>query len=171
MTQSTAPTPRIISREEGKRVMGLVMPTTFKLTGDDSERRFSVVEHLVQPKSLGAPPHTHRHEDEYSYVLEGELGVEVGEERFTIRAGEMIVKPCGIRHAFWNATDKPARLLEIISPAGFEHYFADIDSCFKPDGPPDIERLMATAERYGLVFEMDRVPELLATFGLGFADN
>lgn len=171
MIQSTTPTPRIISRDEGKRVMELVMPTTFKLTGDDSERRFSVVEHLVPPKSLGAPPHTHRHEDEYSYVLEGELGVEVGNERMTLRAGEMIVKPRGIRHAFWNATDQPTRLLEIISPAGFEHYFADIDSCFRTDGPPDFERLMATAERYGLVFELERVPELLATFGLHFADN
>lgn len=171
MIQSTALNPRAIRQNEGKRVMDLAMPTTFKLTGDDSEQRFSVVEHLVQPKSLGAPPHTHRNEDEYSYVLEGELGVEVGDERMTLRAGEMIVKPRGIRHAFWNATDRPVRLLEVISPAGFEHYFADIDSCFRTDGPPDFARLSATAERYGLIFELDRVPELLATFSLRFADN
>lgn len=169
MTRSTTLDPRAIRQGEGQRVMDLIMPTTFKLSGNESESRFSAVEHLVPPKTLGAPPHTHRHEDEYSYVLEGELGVEVGDERLTLQAGDMIVKPRGIRHAFWNATGSPARLLEIISPAGFERYFAEIDGCFQLDGPPDFERLMATAAKYGLVFELDRVPELVATYNLRFA--
>ena len=87
---------------------------------------FSLVEHPIAPRTLGAPMHVHEHEDEYSYVLEGEVGVQIGDEVRYARAGDLVVKPRGIPHAFWNRTDEPARLLEIISPGGFERYFAEL---------------------------------------------
>ena len=67
--------------------------------------------------------HTHRNEDEYSYVLEGRLGVQLGDEVLEAGPGELVFKPRGVPHAFWNAGDEPLRLLELISPAGFENYF------------------------------------------------
>ena len=142
------------------------MPTTFKATGAETGGGFSLVEHILPPRSLGAPPHVHRNEDEYSYVLEGEIGVEIGTETFRLGPGDFIIKPRGIMHAFWNPGTVHARLLEIISPAGFEHYFEELDACFPPDGPPDMERVSAVAARYGLEFDMSRLPTLAAENGL-----
>jgi hypothetical protein len=71
-----------------------------------------------------------------------------------------------VPHAFWNATDEPARLLEVISPAGFERYFAESASLFSSDGLPDLDGLAALAERYGLEMDFASVPRLAAEHGL-----
>jgi len=68
---------------------------------------FALVEHPIDPRSLAAPMHTHRNEDEYSYVLEGVVGVQIGDEVLEGRPGDLIVKPRGVPHAFWNAGDVP----------------------------------------------------------------
>jgi mannose-6-phosphate isomerase-like protein (cupin superfamily) len=90
-------------------------------------------------RSLAFSPrrYTHQHEDEYTYVLEGEIGVQVGEEVRVARPGDLVFKPRGVPHAFWNAGDVPARTLEIISPAGFQRYFAKIAALLPPahEGP------------------------------------
>src|SRR5215212_5952397 len=97
-----------------------------------TSENFSVVEHPIAPRTLAGPSHVHEHEDEYSYVLEGEVGFEVGDEVFSAGAGKLVAKPRAIWHAFWNAGDQPARLLEIISPAGFERYFAELAQLIPP---------------------------------------
>lgn len=84
---------------------------------DAADGRFSLVEHALAPHALGAPVHTHRNEDEYSLVLDGRVGVEVGDETFEASAGDVIVKPRGVRHAFWNPTGTPARLRRSSFPA------------------------------------------------------
>jgi quercetin dioxygenase-like cupin family protein len=93
---------------------------------------FSLVEHPIAPRTLAAPMHVHEHEDEYSYVLEGEVGVQIGDEVHYALPGDLVIKPRGIPHAFWNRSDEPARLLEIISPAGFERYFAELAPLLPP---------------------------------------
>ena len=70
--------------------------------------------------------HMHEREDEYSFVLEGRVGVQIGDEVAEAGPGELVAKPRGIPHSFWNAGDEPARLLELISPAGFERYFEEL---------------------------------------------
>lgn len=87
---------------------------------------FSVVEHPLEPGALAAPPHTHANVDEYSFVIEGEIGVLMGEETFKAPAGAYVLKPRGVAHTFWNPGPEPARVLEIISPAGFEQYFEEL---------------------------------------------
>src|SRR4051794_20886798 len=100
---------------------------------------FSLVDHPIAPRTLAGPSHVHQHENEYSYVLEGEVGFEVGDEAFTAGAGQPVAKPRGIWHAFWNAGDEPARILEVISPAGFERYFAEMSELLLPAVPePDL---------------------------------
>jgi Cupin domain len=88
----------------------------------------------------------------------GGLGVRfmtVGEVRYA-RPGDLVVKPRGIAHAFWNRTDEPARLLEIISPGGFERYFAELAPLLPPQRDvPDFEALAALQARYGLTMDMD----------------
>ena len=125
---------------------------------------FSLVEHPIAPRTLAAPMHVHEHEDEYSYVLEGEVGVQVGDEVRYARVGELVCKPRGIWHAFWNRADEPARLLEIISPAGFERYFAELTRLIQAG--PDRERIAALQARYGLTMDMASAATIAEREGL-----
>jgi quercetin dioxygenase-like cupin family protein len=128
---------------------------------------FSLVEHPIAPRALAAPVHTHANEDEYSYVLEGRVGVEIGGEVVVAGPGDLVFKPRGIPHAFWNAGDEPARVLEIISPGGFEQYFAEIAPLLPPSRPePDFEALGAAMARYGLDMDLGSIERLVAEHGL-----
>src|ERR671935_2066498 len=112
--------------EEGEPVNLLALGVRFMVDGETTGGAFSLVEHPLPPRALGAPLHTHRNEDEYSYVLEGRVGVQLGDDVIEAGPGELVFKPRGVPHAFWNAGDEPARLLELISPAGFENYFREL---------------------------------------------
>lgn len=138
----------------------LLLPAT------ETESRLAVVEHPLSARALGSPLHTHRHEDEFSIVLEGTVGVQIGEQDFEAGPGSVVVKPRGIPHAFWNPTDQPARLLEIISPAGFESYFEELGKILNAGGPPDGNALVALADRYGLDLDPASIPRLAAAHGL-----
>lgn len=116
----------VLGPEQGEAVNLLALGVRFMIEGEMTGGRFSLVEHPLPPRALGAPVHTHRNEDEYSYVLEGRVGVQLGDEVLEAGPGELVFKPRGVAHAFWNAGDEPARLLEIISPAGFENYFREM---------------------------------------------
>src|SRR5687767_9624945 len=91
-----------------------------------SSDEVSVVEHDIAPGTLAAPLHRHLHEDEYSYVLEGEVGFQLGDEVRYAGPGELVRKPRGEWHAFWNRSGRPAKVLELIAPGGFENYFREI---------------------------------------------
>ncbi|MGZ8585498.1 MAG: cupin domain-containing protein [Actinomycetota bacterium] len=117
---------RVLGPDEGAVVNLLALGVRFMIEGERTGGRFSLVEHPLPPRALGAPVHTHRNEDEYSFVLEGRVGVQLGEELLEAGPGELLFKPRGLAHAFWNAADEPARLLELISPAGFENYFREL---------------------------------------------
>jgi hypothetical protein len=73
-----------------------------------------------------------------------------------------------VPHAFWNATDTPARALEIISPAGFERYFAELAPLFPPanQGPLDEEAVGAVRAKYALEMDMSSIPALAERHGL-----
>jgi mannose-6-phosphate isomerase-like protein (cupin superfamily) len=136
--------------------------------GDLSGGGFALVEHPIGPRVLAAPLHTHEREDEYTYVLEGEVGVQVGDEVCVARPGDLVFKPRGIPYAFWNAGDESARALEIISPAGFERYFAEVAPSLPPDhqGPPDEQALGAVMAKYGLEIDLSSIPVLAERHGL-----
>src|SRR5205807_7567872 len=98
----------------------------FMVGGAESGGGFALVEHPMPPRALGAPLHRHSREDEYSFVLEGRVGALLGDEVVYGEPGNLIFKPRDQWHTFWNAGDEPARILEIISPAGFERYFGEL---------------------------------------------
>src|SRR5262249_39931084 len=129
---SRSPTERRQMESRGARVLGPgdgrtgllgSMGARFMLSGDETEGGFSLVEHPIRPRALAAPLHRHSREDEHSFVLEGRLGALLGDEVVYGEPGDLIFKPRGQWHTFWNAGDEPARILELISPAGFERYF------------------------------------------------
>jgi mannose-6-phosphate isomerase-like protein (cupin superfamily) len=129
---------------------------------------FSLVEHPMPPRALAAPLHRHTHEDEYSYVLEGRMGALLGDEVLEAGPGDLVFKPRGEWHTFWNAGDEPARILEIISPAGFEQYFgALVDMGGGAAAQP--QALGELAARYGLEVRPDSIPGLLERFDLRIA--
>lgn len=131
-----------------------------KLFGAQTEGSFSLVEHPLGPGKLLAALHTHQHEDEYSFVLEGEIMALIGEEVVTAPAGTLVLKPRGVPHTVWNASAQPARILEIISPAGFEGYFVELAEILSEPGQPDYDRIIALAGRYGLEFDFSGLEEL-----------
>jgi quercetin dioxygenase-like cupin family protein len=158
----------LLSPGEGETVWLRKLGIRFMIGGERTEGNFALVEHPIGPRALAAPMHTHEHEDEYTYVLEGEVGVQIGEEVLTARSGDLVFKPRGVPHAFWNAADTPARALEIISPAGFERYFAELAPLFPPanQGPLNEEAIGAVREKYGLEMDMDSIPVLAERHGL-----
>ena len=89
------------------------------LRSEESDGHVAVVE-----LSGGGRPPLHRHDfDETFYVLEGELMFQLGDDRFTRRAGELAFAPGGVPHTYANVSGAPARALLVITPAGFERYF------------------------------------------------
>src|SRR5258708_38613120 len=120
---------------EGKSVSLGGLGVDFKVWGHETGGRFAIVEHPIDARCL-IPPHTHKMEDELSYVLEGRVGVRVGDEVAEAGPGTYIYKPCGIPHTFWNPTDQPARLLEIICNAGFENYFVATSVIYAKSAKP-----------------------------------
>jgi quercetin dioxygenase-like cupin family protein len=139
----------------------------FLLGGEQTGGRFAVVEHPLRPRALASPVHTHRDEDEYSYVLEGRVGIQLGERVLVAGPGDLVAKPRGVPHAFWNAGDGPARLLEIISPAGFEHYFAAMAPLLPPAAAaPDLAGMAAVRDRHHLSVDPASVPVLTERYGL-----
>ena len=158
----------LVAPDEGTTILEGGLGVVLKLAGAETGGSFSVVEHPLAPGVLGSPPHTHTNEDEYSFVVEGTVGVMVGGEVYEAGPGSYVIKPRGVPHAFWNAGPKPARIVEIISPAGFERYFAEIASLLPPNhhGPPDVQALLAVQEKYGLEKDMASIPALTERHGL-----
>lgn len=137
----------------------------FKLWGKDTGGALSIVEH---PFPIGAfvPPHRHTREDEYTIVTEGEIGFRSGSREVVLGAGGYITKPRGEAHAMWNAGPTPARMIEIISPAGFEDFFREV-SHLMARGSATADDAAELTERYGLYFEQtDWWPDVVDRFGL-----
>jgi mannose-6-phosphate isomerase-like protein (cupin superfamily) len=134
----------------------------FLVYAEESGGGFSMVEHPVPPRSLCAPYHRHRGVDEYSFVLEGRMGALLGDEVIYAEAGELAFKPRDQWHTFWNAGDQPCRILEVISPGGFEHFFAEFSRTMA-DGTFDPTSLEA---KYEIEFDLESIPRLCAEHGL-----
>ena len=115
------------------------------LDAGESSGLIAVVEHHLGPRALAAPVHRHSREDEYSLVLEGRLGVFQDDEEVFAGPGELVIKPRGHWHTFWNAGPEPLRVLELITPGGLEDLFRRLAE----PGQYDPETLPALAAEYG----------------------
>jgi mannose-6-phosphate isomerase-like protein (cupin superfamily) len=160
-------TVRVVGPKDGKAGSLGGVGVRFMIDGSESGGGFSLVEHPMEPHALAAPMHRHSREDEYSYVLEGRVGADLGGEIVYGELGDLIFKPRGQWHTFWNAGDKPARILEMISPAGFEKCFEKMTDLMS-QGLLDPPRMAALAAKYGTEVDLDSVPGLVATHGLTF---
>jgi quercetin dioxygenase-like cupin family protein len=167
----TAGVPRVLGPHDGKAGRLGSIGVRFMLDGAESGNRFSLVEHPMPPRRLAAPLHRHSREDEYSFVLEGQVGALLGDEVIYGEPGDLIFKPRDQWHTFWNAGDEPARILEIISPAGFERYFEELIALLGGAGPPDPAQIAVVAARYGLELDFESVPHLVEAYGVEFGPD
>jgi len=156
---------RLIPPDAGETVWLGQLGVRFLLDGSHTQGHLSVVEHPLPARALGSPLHTHHAEDEWSFVIEGQVGVQLGQETFVAGPGSLVLKPRGVQHAFWNAGDSPARVLEMITPAGFERYFREAAMLFG-SGPRDPARAAELTARYQLELDLASVPRLISQHGL-----
>jgi quercetin dioxygenase-like cupin family protein len=159
--------PKVVHPEEGEQGWLGGMGVRFLIAASDSGGRFSLLEHPLKPRALAAPMHRHQREDEYSYVLRGRVGASLGGRVMVGVPGDLIYKPRGQWHTFWNAGDEEASLLEIIAPAGFENYFRELIALFAHEEPKP-EKIAPIAQRYDLELDPSTIAALCAEHGVRF---
>jgi mannose-6-phosphate isomerase-like protein (cupin superfamily) len=163
--------PRIIGPRDGKTVDLRSVGVRFMIWGAESGGGFSLVEHPIPPRTLVAPLHLHEREDEYSYVLDGRMGAQLGDDVVYAEAGDLVFKPRNQWHTFWSAGDTPCRVLEIISPAGFEHFFDELGERIAAANAPSVAAVpdvSGLAAGYGHHFQPESIARLCREHGLVF---
>ena len=147
--------PIALQREEGEALWFLGVLAIIKADSETTGGRVAVIEHLA-PRGAGSPLHIHRREDEWFYVIEGELQLWVGGRLIRAPAGTFAYGPRGIPHTF-TVTSPSARFLLVAEPAGFEKFVRTLavpaESLTLPPAairPPEPDRLTAVAAEYGI---------------------
>jgi len=161
---------RVVGPRDGKAGFLGSIGVRFMVDGAESGGGFSLVEHPMSARALAAPLHRHLREDEYSYVLEGRMGALLGDEVVEAGPGDLVFKPRNQWHTFWNAGDEPCRILEIIAPAGFEHFFHELSDMGGVTAA-DPQAVADLSARYGLEMDPDSLPGLIERFGLRVGES
>ncbi len=152
MTQQ--PTLRTPSEGRTFAVVGDVY--RFLATGDETNGKYAMWEAIVPPGG-GPPPHVHSREEEAFYILEGEITFTVNSQKVVALAGMFANMPVGTPHSFKNESDRPAKMLISVAPAGLEKMFMEVgvplaDGATKalPPTKDEIEKLLTVAPKYGI---------------------
>ena len=143
---------------EGEALWWFGLLATIKATKEQTGGRYALLE-ILAPDGYGSVLHVHHFEDEGFWILEGELTFYVGDKTIKARPGSFLFGPKDVPHAF-TVDSGPARLLFVLSPAGFEGLIREMGEPARsltvpppqPEEPPDeaeMERLAALGARYG----------------------
>ncbi|WP_254508418.1 cupin domain-containing protein [Anatilimnocola floriformis] len=153
--------PILRTPSEGRTIAVVGDLDRFLATGDETDGKYAMFEATVPPGG-GPPPHTHSREEESFYILDGEITFTVGEKQLVATAGMFANMPIGSQHSFKNASDKTARMIISVAPAGLENMFFEVGVPAKvgdipsPPTKAEIEKLLAVAPNYGITI---KVPE------------
>jgi quercetin dioxygenase-like cupin family protein len=146
----------LLDGNEGEAFWLLGMLETVKISGKDTDGEFGLLE-IVVPAGAGSPWHVHREEDEWFYVLDGELTVWVGGQVIRAPAGSFVFGPQGTPHTFTVSSPGGASFLLVTEPGGFEAFMRTCAEPARsltlpppPDSPPDPAQLAALAAEYGV---------------------
>lgn len=159
MIQATAQmAPAIKYQARPKRYYFDVALGSILLSGEDTGGAYCLLDLRVAP-GKGVPRHTHTREDEAIFVLSGELEAIVGDELFTLRAGETLIAPRNIPHHLRNSGTVSNHYLIMFSPSGFEGFLRAtsvpaLDDAVAPTEPPTIavQNVFEVASDYGIQF-------------------
>jgi mannose-6-phosphate isomerase-like protein (cupin superfamily) len=130
--------------------LNIVGETTHVLVAPEDSDGALACFHLVAPPMSGPPLHVHSREDEWFYVLDGELVFEIDGVRETVRAGGSVFLRRGCVHRYQNFTSRDVRLLIVTTPGGFAKFFEAMDAITPAGGLPPMDEVMALDERFGL---------------------
>jgi quercetin dioxygenase-like cupin family protein len=144
----------------GRRVAIVGDIYRYLVTGEDTDGKYALIEATVPPGG-GPPLHVHSRETEGFYILDGEMAFQVAEgdglKTIVATPGTSLTLPPGVKHAFHNATDRDARMLILVAPAGLEKMFLEVGveltdpaATAPAKSKEEIERLLAAAPRYGI---------------------
>lgn len=122
-------------------------PHVIRIPAAQTGGRLGVFEADVPPGE-GPPPHVHDREDEFFRVLEGRFAFWCNDRRVELGAGGVIVVPRGAVHRFQNIGESVGRLMTLVTPGGFEGFFAAVEE----EAPRSPQETDALAARFGLRF-------------------
>jgi quercetin dioxygenase-like cupin family protein len=160
------PVEKILVDASGGRVVSFLgFRGIYKVDSGQTSGAFSIIEAQYPPGNF-TPPHRHEQHDEVGYILEGELGVMVAEEDFSIGPGSFFIRPRGVPHALWNITNRPVRFLDMYTPAGLEAWFEELSRLTSTTPPATMEQLFEAGRRYDTFFMPELAPRLVEKHGL-----
>ena len=139
---------------------------TFKLDKTQTSGHFGSLEITIPSGQLGAPPHYHENFDEICIVLEGTVHIMVEDEVFEVKKGGWHLRPRGKVHTFWNSGKKKAKLIELCAPGGHEAYMQDLAKLFDNGARPNPNDLRKLAEKYDIVFQFNKLDEIIKKYGV-----
>ncbi len=154
----------VVEPDAGDVIWGGPIGTVVKIPSAMTGGGLSVCEMPIAPGFM-VPPHVHADTDEWSYVLEGQVGARVGDDEGTAGPGSWILKPRGVMHTFWNAGPEPARIIELLTPGRFEEFFRRMTDLAHRDELTD-ELMGSLAEEYGTTVSMDWVEDIVTRYGV-----
>ena len=148
----------LLDSNEGEAFWMLGMLQTVKIGRDDTAGRYGLIE-IVVPAGIGSPWHVHPEEDEWFYVLDGNLTIYVGDSRLDLTTGGFAFGPKGVPHTFIGAGPNPTRALVGFAPMQFEGFVREVGQPAParvlpppPSGPPpEIAQLAPIAKRAGFI--------------------
>jgi len=126
MKKTTSNNPIMLAPNGGPTLAFMGMNLAYKVSGDETNGTWALLEHVVPPNFSGPPLHWHKVTYQGFYVLEGRVRFQVGTQNFTAETGAFVSVPIRTLHTFHNAQDQPARVLETIIPSGFENSFKEL---------------------------------------------
>src|SRR5215217_6415893 len=142
---------------EGEALWWIGMLATIKATAEQTDGQYTLLE-VLAPEGFASPLHVHHSEDEGFYILEGEMTFYVGDQTIKAQPGSFLFGPKEVPHAF-TVDSGPARVLFVLSPAGFEDLVREMGKPAREltippqaEAPPDeaeMQRMAAIAARHG----------------------
>jgi quercetin dioxygenase-like cupin family protein len=154
-SRTDAVTPIVALPDQGEAIWFLDSLATVKASGETTGGAFALIEQLA-PRGSGSPLHVHSREDEWFYVIEGELTFWVGGDTIVAPAGSFVFGPKGIAHTFLVSSDQ-ARFLLGAEPAGFEDFMRAVGGPAErleippaAGEAPDAAALTAVAAQFGI---------------------
>ena len=152
--------PTILGPTEGDLVDAAGDRYRFLAGTADTNGGYGLIEATVAPGG-GPPPHLHTREEEGFYVLEGDITIHVNGREFTAGPGAFVNMPRGSTHWFRNDTDRPARMIIIVAPGGFEQMLREVGTTvedpatpIKPMDDAQVKRLVNVAPAYGVELKL-----------------
>lgn len=154
MITNSAAKPSIMHQAQGRPLWHLGALLNFKALGSETDGQFWALEGLAD-RAMRVPLHVHSHEDEFWYILEGEIRFTIGAETVTGKPGTFAYIPRGVAHTFQILT-QTARWFGVGTPAGLDQWFFETGEPAPsltlpplPDAPPDVEAIVRSLQRYG----------------------